>query len=226
MKVLKTKSVVASALVLSMMGAGCATPGKRTAVGAGAGAIVGAGAGALIGKGWGGAAIGAAAGAVAGGAVGNYLDKQAQELEKANLPVERTQDGAIVVKMPGDLLFATNSATLSPQAMQSVNELADVLVKYPEDRIQVAGHTDSTGSDEYNKQLSLKRADAVAQVLLSRGVKSEQIATAGAGELQPVADNATAEGRAKNRRVQLHIDVPQANQQKVEQKAEAAKQRS
>ena len=110
--------------------------------------------------------------------------------------------------------------------MQSVNELADVLVKYPEDRIQVAGHTDSTGSDEYNKQLSLKRADAVAQVLLSRGVKSEQIATAGAGELQPVADNTTAEGRAQNRRVQLHIDVPQANQQKVEQKAEAAKKSS
>jgi outer membrane protein OmpA-like peptidoglycan-associated protein len=215
-----TKSVVASALMISMMGAGCATPGKRTAVGAGAGAIVGAGAGALIGKGWGGAAVGAAAGAVAGGAVGNYLDKQAQELEKAGAPVERAPDGAIVVKMPGDLLFATNSATLSPQSVDEVTKVADVLVKYPENRIQVSGHTDSTGSDEYNKQLSLKRADAVAQVLLGRGVKSAQIATAGAGELQPVADNGTAEGRAKNRRVQLHIDVPAANQQKVEQKAQ------
>ena len=219
MKVLKTKSVVASALVLSMMGAGCATPGKRTAVGAGAGAIVGAGAGALIGKGWGGAAVGAAAGAVAGGAVGNYLDKQAQELEKV-APVERTPEGAIVVKMPGDLLFATNSATLSPQSVDEVNKLAEVLVKYPEDRIQVSGHTDSTGSDEYNKQLSLKRADAVAQVLLRSGVKSEQIATAGAGELQPVQSNDTPTGRAANRRVQLHIDVPQTNQQKVEQKME------
>ena len=223
MKLPKTKSVVASALVLSMMGAGCATPGKRTAVGAGAGAIVGAGAGALIGKGWGGAAVGAAAGAVAGGAVGNYLDKQAQELEKAGAPVERTEDGAIVVKMPGDLLFATNSATLSPQSVDEVNKLAEVLVKYPEDRIQVSGHTDSTGSDEYNKQLSLKRADAVAQVLLRRGVKPEQVATAGAGELQPVQSNDTPSGRAANRRVQLHIDVPQANQQKVEQKMEGKK---
>ena len=218
MKGLKTKSVVASALVLSMMGAGCATPGKRTAVGAGAGAIVGAGAGALIGKGWGGAAVGAAAGAVAGGAVGNYLDKQAQELEKAGAPVERTPEGAIVVKMPGDLLFATNSATLSPQSVDEVTKVADVLVKYPENRIQVSGHTDSTGSDEYNKQLSLKRADAVAQVLLGRGVKPAQIATAGAGEIQPVESNATPEGRAKNRRVQLHIDIPEANQQKVEAK--------
>ena len=218
MKGLKTKSVVASALVLSMMGAGCATPGKRTAVGAGAGAIVGAGAGALIGKGWGGAAVGAAAGAVAGGAVGNYLDKQAQELEKAGAPVERTPEGAIVVKMPGDLLFATNSSTLSPQSVDEVTRVADVLVKYPENRIQVSGHTDSTGSDEYNKQLSLKRADAVAQVLLGRGVKPAQIATAGAGEIQPVSSNATPEGRAKNRRVQLHIDIPEANQQKVEAK--------
>jgi outer membrane protein OmpA-like peptidoglycan-associated protein len=218
MKVLKTKSVVASALVLSMMGAGCATPGKRTAVGAGAGAIVGAGAGALIGKGWGGAAVGAAAGAVAGGAVGNYLDKQAQELEQAGAPVERTPEGAILVKMPGDLLFATNSATLSQQSMDEVTKVADVLVKYPENRIQVSGHTDSTGSDEYNKQLSLKRADAVAQVLLSRGVKPAQVATAGAGELQPVQSNDTPSGRAANRRVQLHIDVPQSNQQKVEAK--------
>jgi outer membrane protein OmpA-like peptidoglycan-associated protein len=217
MKVLKTKSVVASALVLSMMGAGCATPGKRTAVGAGAGAIVGAGAGALIGKGWTGAAVGAAAGAVAGGAVGNYLDKQAQELEKV-AQTERTADGAILVKMPGDLLFATNSTTLTPEAMTQVTNVADVLVKYPEDRIQVQGHTDSTGSDTYNKDLSLRRADAVAQVLLSRGVKPAQIATAGAGELQPVASNETPEGRRANRRVQLHIDVPQANQQKVENK--------
>lgn len=215
MKALKKKWVVGS-LVLGLT-AGCVTPGKNTAVGAGAGAILGAGAGALIGKGWGGAAIGAAAGAAAGGAVGNYLDKQARELEQV-AETERTENG-ILLKMPSEFLFATDSAQLNQDAVVQVTKVADILVKYPEDRIRVEGHTDNTGPDAYNQELSLKRADAVARVLLARGVKSEQIMTVGFGENQPVADNGSVSGRQSNRRVQLYIDIPQSQQQQVEQKA-------
>ncbi len=212
MKALKKKWMVGSVLALSLSTA-CVTPGKNTAVGAGAGAIIGAGAGALIGKGWGGAAIGAAA----GGAVGNYLDKQARELEQV-AETERTENG-ILLKMPSEFLFATDSAQLNQDAVVQVTKVADILVKYPEDRIRVEGHTDSTGPDAYNQELSLRRADAVARVLLARGVKSEQIMTAGFGENQPVADNSSLSGRQANRRVQLYIDIPQSQQEKVEQKA-------
>jgi outer membrane protein OmpA-like peptidoglycan-associated protein len=149
--------------------------------------------------------------------VGNYLDKQARELEQV-AETERTENG-ILLKMPSEFLFATDSAQLNQDAVVQVTKVADILVKYPEDRIRVEGHTDSTGPDAYNQELSLRRADAVARVLLARGVKSEQIMTAGFGENQPVADNSSLSGRQANRRVQLYIDIPQSQQEKVEQKA-------
>src|SRR5204863_10078191 len=124
--------------------AACATPGKRTAIGAGGGAAAGAGVGAIVG-GWKGAAIGAAVGGVAGGAVGNYLDKQAQELKEVAETTRRTKDG-IMVDLKSKLLFNSDSAVLKPEAVEQIAKLGDILARYPEDRIRVQGHTDSTGT--------------------------------------------------------------------------------
>ena len=189
--------------------AACATPGERTAVGAGGGAAVGAGVGALAG-GWKGALIGAAAGGVVGGTVGNYLDKQAQELKQVAENTKRTEDG-ILVDLKSKLLFTTDSAVLKPEAVEQIAKLGDILAKYPDDRIRIQGHTDSTGSAAHNEELSVRRAQAVRDVLLSRGVKQQQMLVEGIGESRPIANNATAAGRAQNRRVELHIDVPQNN---------------
>src|SRR5438309_6213433 len=189
--------------------AACATPGARTAVGAAGGAGVGAGVGAVAG-GWKGAAIGAAIGGVAGGAVGNYLDKQAQELKQVAENTRRTEDG-ILVDLKSKLLFSTDSAVLKPDAVEQIAKLGDILVKYPEDRIRIQGHTDSTGTAAHNEELSLRRAQAVREVLLSRGVRQEQMIVEGVGEARTIADNATAGGRSRNRRVELHIDVPQTS---------------
>ena len=191
--------------LLAPLAVACATPGKRTAIGAGGGAAVGAGVGAIAG-GWKGAVIGAAVGGLAGGAVGNYLDKQAQELKEV-ADTKRTKDG-ILVDLKSKLLFTTDSAVLKPEAVELVAKLGDILAKYPEDRIRVTGHTDSTGSVAHNEELSLRRAKAVRDVLQGRGVKPEQMLVEGMGPERPIASNSTAAGRSQNRRVELHIDVP------------------
>ena len=196
---------LALSLALAVLGAGCATAGKDTAIGAGAGAAAGAGVGALVG-GWKGAAIGAAVGGAAGGSVGYYLDKQAKELEKV-AQTRRTEDG-ILVQLKSDLLFSTDSAVLKPEAIDQLAALGDILAKYPQDRIRVEGYADSTGSAKHNEELSQHRADVVRTVLLGRGVKDQQVTSLGMGDTHPVATNETAAGRAKNRRVELHIDVP------------------
>ena len=199
------RSFVAPTLLVVALVA-CATPGERTAIGAGGGAAVGAGVGALAG-GWEGAAIGALVGGVAGGAIGNYLDKQAQELQ-AVTNARRTENG-ILVDLKSSLLFSTDSAVLKPAAVEQIAQLGDILAKYPDDQIRIEGHTDSTGSTAYNEQLSLHRALAVRDVLASRGVNPRQMLVEGAGAARPIADNSTPQGRAENRRVELHIDVPQ-----------------
>jgi len=198
------RTLFASALLVVALGA-CATPGERTAIGAGGGAAVGAGVGALAG-GWEGAAIGALVGGVAGGAIGNYLDKQAQELQ-AVTNARRTENG-ILVDLKSSLLFSTDSPVLKPAAVEQIAQLGDILARYPDDRIRIEGHTDSTGSTAYNEQLSLHRALAVRDVLATRGVNPRQMLVEGAGAARPIADNSTPEGRAQNRRVELHIDVP------------------
>ncbi len=194
------------ALSLALLaGAGCATAGKDTAIGAGAGAAAGAGVGALLG-GWKGAAIGAAVGGAAGGGVGYYLDRQAKELQKV-AETRRTENG-ILVQLKSDLLFRTDSAVLKPDAIDQLSSLGDILAKYPKDRIRVEGYADATGSARHNEELSQRRADAVRKVLLGRGVKEPQVTALGMGDTHPVASNETAAGRAKNRRVELHIDMP------------------
>jgi outer membrane protein OmpA-like peptidoglycan-associated protein len=199
----RSTRVVALATLVTLIG--CGTAGKRTAIGGGAGAALGAGIGALAG-GKKGALIGAGVGALAGGSVGLYLDKQHKELEKV-AEAKRTENG-ILVNMKNDILFDTSSAELKDEAVTQITQVGDILAKYADNRIRIEGHTDSSGSDSLNETLSRKRADSVRTVLVSRGVREEQITVVGNGETKPIADNATKEGRAKNRRVELHIDVP------------------
>jgi outer membrane protein OmpA-like peptidoglycan-associated protein len=199
--------LTAAAAAALLLVAGCETAGKRTAIGAGAGGLAGAGLGALLGGGKG-ALIGAGVGAVAGGSVGLYLDKQHKELEQ--IAETKKTDNGLLVQMKGDILFDTGSAVLKPEAIDQLTKVGDVLAKYSDDRIRVEGYTDSQGKASYNEDLSARRADSVKRVLVGRGVQEKQITSLGMGAVRPVADNGTADGRAKNRRVELHIDVPNA----------------
>lgn len=183
----------------------CATAGKRTAIGGGAGALLGATMGALAG-GKKGAVIGAGVGALAGGSVGLYLDKQAKELA-AVAETKRTEDG-ILVEMKNDILFDTGSSDLKPEAVTQLGKVGDIMAKYSDNRVRIEGHTDASGSDDFNQKLSERRAASVQTVLVTRGVQAAQITAIGLGENKPIAGNDTVDGRSKNRRVQVHIDVP------------------
>jgi outer membrane protein OmpA-like peptidoglycan-associated protein len=178
---------------------------KGAGIGAAAGAVVG-----LLTKGdkLENALIGAGVGALAGGGVGYYMDVQEaklrQRMEGTGVSVTRNGDN-ITLNMPGNITFALNSADLNAQFYNALNGVALVLKEYDKTVIEVAGHTDSTGSDQYNLQLSQRRAQSVASYLISQGVKSERLITVGAGKAYPIASNATEEGRAQNRRVELTI---------------------
>lgn len=206
------KKTLFAAVICALVLSACTTPGKRTAIGAGAGAAVGGIAGAVIanntgGKSSQGAIYGALAGAALGGGIGNYLDKQAKELA-AIADVSRTADGGIVVTLKNEILFDTNSAVLSAEAGNTLLDLNKVLKKYPSNIIVVEGYTDSTGKADYNKKLSEQRAKAVYDFIVNNGLKTSSISYVGYGIANPVADNSTAAGRAKNRRVQLNITAP------------------
>jgi outer membrane protein OmpA-like peptidoglycan-associated protein len=204
--------IVAAAVAMS----GCASmedfaknPEKqKTREGAAIGAVGGAIAGLLISPGWKGALIGAGVGALAGGAVGSYMDKQEAALRKqmagTGAEVVRWGDN-LTINMPGGVTFATDSAELSPQFHAALDKIAATLVDYNQTVVQVAGHTDITGSHAYNMQLSQKRADSVKTYLTGRGVTAQRLQAVGAGPDHPVADNATPEGRAQNRRVEITI---------------------
>jgi outer membrane protein OmpA-like peptidoglycan-associated protein len=154
------------------------------------------------------ALIGAGLGALAGGAVGNYMDRQQAKLRSqlagTGVSVTRMGDN-ITLNMPGNITFASNSAEINPSFYKVLNSVNLVLKEYDKTLIEVAGHTDSTGSSEYNQQLSERRANAVAQYLESQGLRSDRVMTVGAGETHPVASNDTAEGRQANRRVELTL---------------------
>ncbi len=201
----KTRTTATASALVVVLVAGCATAGRDTAIGAGVGGAAGAGIGALIG-GKKGALIGLGVGALAGGSVGLYLDKQRAELARI-AEVKKTENG-LLVQMKNDILFDTGSDGIKAEGVQELSKVGDILAKYSDDRVQIAGHTDSVGDAKHNQALSERRAHAVKTILLSRGVQENQITAVGYGETKPVADNGTADGRAKNRRVELHIDVP------------------
>lgn len=217
---------VCSMLCLAMTLSGCGTmtqTQKGAAVGGGSGAAAGAGIGALIGKDGKGAAIGAAIGAVvgtaAGALIGKKMDKKAEELETAleNAKVETVTDAnnlqAIRVTFDSGILFATNSAELNNNSRAALKEFAAQMADLPDTDISVQGHTDNTGTREVNERLSLQRAKAVGSYLRSCGIAGKRLNEEGFAFDVPVADNATAEGRKQNRRVEVYIS---ANEKMIE----------
>ncbi|WP_240789422.1 OmpA family protein [Pseudooceanicola onchidii] len=181
---------------------------QNTRTGAAGGAALGAITGAILSKDAAkGAAVGAVVGGIAGAAYGGYLDQQEAALRNdlgSNVSIVNTGD-RLIVTMPQDILFATNSSTLRPDLQGDLVTVARSLNEYPRTTVQVIGHTDNTGDAAYNQQLSARRASSVASVLVSNGVSSGRIQSFGRGEDQPRASNLTPEGRAQNRRVEIVI---------------------
>jgi outer membrane protein OmpA-like peptidoglycan-associated protein len=152
------------------------------------------------------ALIGAGVGALAGGAVGNYMDRQQAQLraQLANSGVEVQRQGDnIILNMPSDVTFGVDQADIQSRFYPVLDDVADTLRQYPQTLIDVVGHADSTGADDYNQVLSERRASSVASYLVSRGVMRDRLFVAGRGETQPIASNATEDGRARNRRVEV-----------------------
>lgn len=181
------------------------------------GALIGAGIGAVVGLISGDdaverrqrALIGAGVGALAGGAIGAYQDRQEAalraELEGTGVSVTRTGPNGdyITLNMPGNVTFATDSSDLSPAFFDVLSSVGKVLEEYEQTVVEVAGHTDSTGTEAYNQSLSERRAGSVAAYLQAQGVIPQRLITLGMGELRPVADNGTPQGRQANRRVEI-----------------------
>ncbi len=197
------------AAFLVVVAAGCASMSRQekgAVIGAGSGAVIGGVIGNQAGNTAVGAIIGAAVGGAAGAYIGHYMDKQAEEIERdlEGARVERIGEG-IKITFDSGILFAVGKAELQPAAQKNLTDLAVILNKYADTEVLIEGHTDSSGSDEYNLGLSRNRAQAVANFLGGQQVIATRFTIMGYGESQPVADNATVEGRAANRRVELAI---------------------
>ena len=208
------KSVLSLLLAVSLLG-GCATDPytgqskvSKTAWGTGIGTAVGAGVGALVG-GEKGAMIGAGIGAVSGAAAGGYMDLQArklrQELVGTGVQVAVLENGQIQLVMPSNITFDFDSAVFKTGFNHTLDSVAKVLKEYNKTNVIVAGYTDNVGKADYNNQLSLKRAQAVADYLILRNVSPARISVYGYGSQYPVASNATEAGRAQNRRVTITL---------------------
>lgn len=203
--------------VSALLLVGCTTnpdTGERRMSKAGSGALIGAGAGGLLGAIIGGrnnraeTIIGAGVGAIAGAGIGTYMDRQERELREqtrgTGIEVDRVGDD-IVLRMPDNVTFDFNSATLRSEFRLAVQDVANTLVSYPSTFVDVYGHTDSVGSAEVNQRLSERRAETVANALGTMGVQRARIQTRGFGYTMPIASNDTEEGRAKNRRVEIRL---------------------
>jgi outer membrane protein OmpA-like peptidoglycan-associated protein len=206
-------SLIGSALLLS----GCQLPNPYTGESENAkatnGAIIGAIGGAAIGvassskKDRGkGALIGAASGAAVGGGIGYYMDVQEAKLRKqlqsTGVSVTRSGDN-IILNMPNEVTFAVDQTVLSERAKSVLNSVVLVAKEYSDTRLNVIGYTDSSGSDSYNLRLSQVRASEVAQYITSQNVNGSRVSSTGMGEVNPIASNDTADGRAQNRRVEI-----------------------
>lgn len=186
-----------------------ADPNGRTRTGAIIGGLTGAAIGANASDNeLAGGLVGGLIGAAAGGAIGQTLDQQAADLRGSisNSNISVTNNGDyLVVNMPQDVLFATDSAALRPDLARDIQAVGQNLLQYPNSRIEVVGHADNSGSAAYNQDLSQRRASSVAQAIVSTGVPSGRVSAIGRGEDQPIASNLTPEGRAQNRRVEIII---------------------
>lgn len=217
MKPNRKSMTAAAALSALLLTSACMTDpetGQRRVSSAAIGGIGGALGGYLLGDIVGGRhdrtekIVGAGIGAIAGAGIGAYMDQQERKLRErtAGTGVDVIRDGNdLLLRMPSGITFAYDDASIQPQFRPTLDDVAKVLAEYPKTYIDVYGHTDSDGSDAYNQTLSERRATSVADYLTARGVQSARIATRGYGETQPIASNATAEGKAQNRRVEIKL---------------------
>ncbi|MBT8141480.1 MAG: OmpA family protein [Gammaproteobacteria bacterium] len=216
-KLVRTLSVLG---VTALMTTACSTynpyTGEKQTSKATKGAVIGAVSGAVLGVITGDdarerkkrALIGAGVGGIAGGSVGYYMDVQEAKLrdQLAGTGVGVTRDGDnITLNMPGNITFATDSSNLNSGFYNTLDSVALVLAEYDKTVVELAGHTDSTGSDEYNQSLSQRRASSVSSYLANKGVNSNRLLTIGYGESAPIADNSSPAGREMNRRVELTL---------------------
>ena len=219
---MRTNFVVASLGVVAMLGAtACTTTDPYSSAprrnNTGTGVLAGALGGAVLGyltntsngeQGRKNALIGAGVGALGGAAVGSYMDRQQRDLEAqlsgSGVGVARQGDN-LVLRMPSDVTFATNQSTIDPRFNATLEDVANVLRRYDQSLVDIVGHTDSSGGDAINQPLSERRAVSVADALIRAGVQRERLYVAGNSSRNPVASNATPEGRAQNRRVEILI---------------------
>jgi outer membrane protein OmpA-like peptidoglycan-associated protein len=220
---MKTSTLVRSTLLViaaALTAAGCQTTdaytGEKKVNNASKGAGIGALAGAILGAATGDnskerrerALIGAGVGALTGAGVGAYMDRQEAklraQLQGTGVSVTRNGDN-LILNMPGTVTFKTASADLNANFFKVLDSVALVLKEFDKTTIDVEGHTDSDGSDQYNQQLSLNRANSVGTYLNSQGVNGQRIVAFGAGEARPIAPNTTPEGKQQNRRVELKL---------------------
>jgi len=217
---LMSRATVAHFVTLTFIISGCMTKDPYTReekpTSATTGAVIGAIAGSLLGAAASskndrkkGLLIGASVGALAGGSVGHYMDKQEQKLREQleGTGVSVTRDGDnIILNMPSNITFDFDSYQIKNQFHSTLDSVVLVLKEYKSTLITAIGHTDSIGAEQYNQQLSEKRALAVGNYLVQNGIQQQRLAAMGKGESQPVADNGTNAGRAKNRRVELMLE--------------------
>lgn len=217
---MRAKPILTGISVVALLGA-CTTTDPYSSTprrnNIGTGAIAGAIGGAVLGyltntsnseEGRKNALIGAGIGALGGAAVGAYMDRQQRELEAqlsgSGVGVVRQGDN-LVLRMPSDVTFASNQSSINPAFHATLDDVAAVLNRYDQSIVDIIGHADSDGAEDYNLNLSRQRASSVAQYLVSRNVLADRLYVDGRGETQPVASNATAEGKAQNRRVEILI---------------------
>ena len=206
------------AVAASLFVTGCANvspTARNTAIGAGAGAAVGG----AIGKGKG-AAVGAGLGALGGYIWSQHMENKKREMERVTagtgVQVEQTADNQLKLDIPSDISFDTGRADIKPHLQPILDQFAQGLGSQPGTEVLIVGHTDSTGSDAINNPLSLQRANSARSYLMNRGVDGNRIRTEGKGSYQPVADNGTEAGRARNRRIEIFL-AERAPQQPVQQ---------
>jgi outer membrane protein OmpA-like peptidoglycan-associated protein len=225
MKTLKIRIATLSLALATagILGSGCNSltkTQKGAAIGAGAGGTVGA----FIGKAAGntalGAIIGGAVGGTAGAFIGRNMDRQAAEIKQTVPGATVTREGeGILVKFDSGILFDTDKADLKPAAQTNLQNLANSLQKNANTNILIVGHTDDTGSDSHNMDLSVRRAESVKSYIVAGNVSASRLTTSGKGEAEPIADNTTTAGRSQNRRVEIVIV---ANDQMKQQAKQAA----
>lgn len=226
MKTLRIKIATLSLALatVGILGSGCDSltkTQKGAAIGAGAGGTIGA----FIGKAAGntalGAIIGGAVGGTAGAFIGRNMDRQAAEIKQTVPGATVTREGeGILVKFDSGILFDTNKSDLKPEAQSNLQKLATSLQNNQNTNILIVGHTDNTGSDSYNMDLSVRRAESVKSYIASNNVSASRLTTSGKGESEPIADNNTVEGRSQNRRVEIVIVANDQMKQQAKQSAQ------